>query len=78
MTTKAALLTVDLTGYQHKVEDIARRGKSVIAVMQQEKYPLARIQQERRALERETLDFRMETIRVFSEKLQAIEKSIGL
>jgi hypothetical protein len=78
MTTKAVSLTLDLAGYQHKVEDIIRRGKTVVKTMSTEGYPLMRVQKERQALEREVLDLRMLTIQQFSERLQAIEKQVGL
>jgi hypothetical protein len=78
MTTKVLPLTMDLTPYRDKIEGISRRGKTVVKTMSTEGYPLMRVQKERQALEREVLDLRMETIRQFSERLQAIEKQVGL
>jgi hypothetical protein len=68
----ADTLNVSLVPFRDKVQEIVRRGKTIISTMEREGYPDQRIELERTALAREILDLRIRTSQAFSETLLAI------
>jgi len=74
----ADTLTISLIPFRDKCQEISRRGKTIISMMQREGYPDQRVDQERAALEREILDLRIRTSQAFAETLLAIVRENGV
>jgi len=77
-TATADRLQVDLVPFRDAVQKVTRRGKMVLALMEEEGADPMRIVKERELIDREILDLRLTTTHIFQDCLTLIVRQNGL
>jgi hypothetical protein len=71
-------LQVDLIPFRDAVQRVTRRGKMVLALMEEEGADPMRLVKEREQIDREILDLRLVTTHAFQDTLTLIVRQNGL